>query len=182
MAHIDVCVCRNIFHTYNLLAVIQDWHLARYQNITLFANVSSFNKWSSISDNHIHNFPIQVGNQIAWRFCLPDTFCEVFFLNGKKKPGTLNPGGNKSNIRVVFPEKVGNPGTVNLIFTDPMSNSLLVQKFQKLRGGIFYISINVDIPDVAREPKQQDHTKKEPGCKALTFLDSEQQKRQTSFF
>ena len=113
---------------------------------------------------------------------MPDIFCEVFFLNGKKKPGTLNPGGNKSNIRVVLPEKVGNPGTVNLIFTDPMSNSLLVQKFQKLRGGIFYISINVDIPDVAREPEQQDHTEKEPGCKALSFLDSEQQKRQTSFF
>ena len=91
---------------------------------------------------------------------MPDTFCDVFFLNGKKKPGTLNPGGNKSNIRVVFPKKVGNSGTVNLIFTDPMSNSLLVQKFQKLRGGIFYISINVDIPDVAREPEQQDHTKK----------------------
>ena len=94
----------------------------------------------------------------------------------------MNPGGNKSNIRVVFPEKVGNPGTVNLIFTDPMGNSLLVQKFQKLRGGIFYISINMDIPDVARKPEQQDHTEKEPGCKALAFLDSEQQKRQTSFF
>ena len=63
-----------------------------------------------------------------------------------------------------------------------MSNSLLVQKFQKLRGGIFYISINVVIPDVAREPEQQDHTEKEPGCKALAFLDSEQQKRQTYFF
>lgn len=35
---------------------------------------------------------------------------------------------------------------------------------------------------MAREPEQQDHTKKEPGCKTLAFLDSEQQKRQTSFF
>ena len=33
-----------------------------------------------------------------------------------------------------------------------------------------------------REPEQQDHTEKEPGCKALAFLDSEQQKRQTYFF
>ena len=79
-------------------------------------------------------------------------------IRDRKKPGTLNPGGNKSNIRIVFPEKVGNPGTVNLIFTDPMGNSLLVQKFQKLRGGIFYISINMDIPDVARKPEPVSYT------------------------
>lgn len=113
---------------------------------------------------------------------MPDTFCEVFFLNGKKKPGTLNPGGNKSNIRVVFPEKVGNPGTVNLIFTDPRVIPCWSRNSEAEGWNFFTFHQCWIFQDVAREPKQQDHTKKEPGCKALTFLDSEQQKRQTSFF
>ena len=76
---------------------------------------------------------------------------------------------HKGNIRIFFPKESCNLRTVYLFCPDTMYNPLFIQEFQKLRGGIFQIAFNMDVPDMSGQPVQHHASKNKSYKKIFSF-------------